>query len=663
MIIMGSLSTLIKGGSILNSMKNGISYPERYYSRAVALVLFWVLVAAAVLLIAPAAWADQPGWNYVYNPPGEKIKNLNSLAYGGGIYVAVGNAGVIISTADGKDWFRCLSKTKENLVSVKYLNNLFVATGNNFILTSTDGVNWEFNVFNNLADITYGKGKFFAADKTGDIFSSTDLKQWTKLTVPGGKNGLSYIDFINDWFIAGSVTGAIFLSNDGVDWSMEKGPDILTKVVYTGDRFLALCLKSGKKYSSKNLVDWEEDSSGIYTGMVLDDLINNTYKYYLVNGKYVMTQSGFTRMLHIGNDFDVYAVVVNGSLMAVGSNGYVMSYPGSGWVEPNIVKSLNKISFENGKFVSTGQGKTSVTSLDGEKWILGINGEKTIIKGIVSGGGLQAKINSGGSILTSPDGVNWSGTQLPENTGTIKAITYGDGKFVSVTGDKKVIVSLDGVKWGAVNTDFRPNFKPTGLAFGEGIFVATSGDRFFTSEDGHIWEEYPGFICSTGLLDITYGNGFFAALHTNGYILACPASEIQSVIKQTNQHREIINQSVIIKLNGKKFIPIKDPVLMVNDRLVLPLREVLELLGAQVLWNEATETVTIFRGQTRISLRIGDSRAFINGNVVTVSPAPELFNGRTMVPVRFISEALGDKVEWDDSKYSLSITTQAGFTQ
>jgi hypothetical protein len=647
-------------------MVNEILCPQRLYnkrSKAVALILFGLLIAAVLLLFTQAAWAEQPGWKYVYNPPGDKIKNLNSLAHGGGIYVAVGNGGVIISSADGKDWFRCLPKTKENIVNVKYLNNLFVATGNNFILTSSDGVNWDFNSFVNIVDITYGKEKFIAADKTGDIFSSTDFKQWTKLTVPGGKNGLSYIDFVNDWFIASNTMGALFISNDGANWAMENGPGLLAKVVYSGDRFLTICLENGKKYSSKNLVDWDEESSGIYPGMVLKDLINNNDKYYLVNGKYVITQNGFTRMLNTGNDFDVYAIVANGGLMAVSSNGLVMSYPGSGWFEPNIIKPLNKISFENDKFVSTGQGKTSVTSLDGEKWILDINGERIITKGIVSDGRLQAKIDSQGSILTSTDGVSWSKPQLPENTDKVTAIACGNGKFVAITADKKVLMSLDGVKWGTVNTDLRPSFKPTGIAFGEGIFVATSGDRFFASGNGLFWEEYPGFTCPTGLLDITYGNGIFAALHRNGYILTCPASAIDSTIKQTNQRREIINKTVIIKLNGNKFIPIKGPVLMVDDRLMLPLREVLEPLGAQMLWDEATKTVTIFGGETRVSLRIGDSRAYINGNVITVSPAPELLNEKTMVPVRFICEALGDKVAWDDSKYSLSITTQTGGIQ
>lgn len=646
------------------SKVNEILCPQRSYNKksTVALVLS-MMAFIVLLLIVPAAWADQTGWKYTYNPPGDKIKNLNSLAYGGGVYVAVGNEGVIISSADGKDWFRCLPKTKENLLNVKYLNNLFVATGNNSILTSSDGVNWDFNSFLDIVDITYGKGKFIAADKTGDIFSSTDMKQWTKLTVPGGKNGLSYIDYVNDWFIASTSMGALFLSSDGVNWSMEQGPGILTKVVYDGDGFLALCLTDGKKYSSKNLVDWDEESSGIYTGMVLEDLINNADKYYLVAGNYVMTPNGYTKMLHIGTGFDVYAIIANGGLMAVSDNGYIMTYPGSGWVEPNIVNTLDKLYFENDKFVSTGQGKTSVTSLDGHKWLLGINEGKPTIKGIVSNGQRQAKISSNGSILTSTDAVNWTGTQLPENTGIVKALACGNGKFVAITADTKVLVSLDGVKWGSINTDSRLNFKPTGVAFGEGIFVATCGDRFFISENGQFWEEYPGFTCPTGLLDIAYGKGFFAALHKNGSILSCPASEIKTIVEKTNQRREIINKTVIIKLNGNKFIPIKGTVLMVNDRLMLPLREVLELLGAQVLWNEATQTVTVFRDETKVSLKIGDSKAFINGNVVTVSPTPELFNEKTMVPVRFISESLGDKVEWDDSKYSLSITTQAGFTQ
>ncbi|MHB8156089.1 MAG: stalk domain-containing protein, partial [Desulfocucumaceae bacterium] len=390
------------------------------------------------------------------------------------------------------------------------------------------------------------------------------------------------------------------------------------------------------------------------------DLINNTYKYYLIDGRYVMTQGGFVRLLHIGNDFNVYAVVANGGLMAVGSSGSVMTYPGSVWAEPCIVGGLSNIFFENGEFVFLGAGNIKATSLDGEKWTLQVGGEKSNIKGIVTNGMLQAKIGSNGVILTSSDGVIWTQAQLPENTGKVKAIACGNGKFVAVTEDKKVIVALDGVKWGTVNTDSRPNFKPTGIVFGEGIFAAGSGDSVFTSENGLMWEELPGFRCEAGLMDIAYGNGLFMVAHAKGYIMACPASVIKESIKQKGQRREIINQArtVIIALDGRKYIPIKVPVLMVNDRLMLPLREVLETLGANVLWDEARQSVIVIRGQALVSLRVGDNKAFINGNVVSINPAPELFSERTMVPVRFISEALGASVDWDESKYSLKITTK-----
>lgn len=89
----------------------------------------------------------------------------------------------------------------------------------------------------------------------------------------------------------------------------------------------------------------------------------------------------------------------------------------------------------------------------------------------------------------------------------------------------------------------------------------------------------------------------------------------------------------------------QDPVI-VNDRTLVPMRAIFEKMGAEVEWIDTTRTVNAKRGTTTISLTIDSTTAYKKGQPVKLDVAPTIMNGRTMVPLRFISEALGADVEW-----------------
>ena len=55
-------------------------------------------------------------------------------------------------------------------------------------------------------------------------------------------------------------------------------------------------------------------------------------------------------------------------------------------------------------------------------------------------------------------------------------------------------------------------------------------------------------------------------------------------------------------------------------------------------------------------MAIGSTGAIVNNSLITLNTAPYIENGRTMVPVRFVSEALGALVEWDGEKGSVYIS-------
>lgn len=92
-----------------------------------------------------------------------------------------------------------------------------------------------------------------------------------------------------------------------------------------------------------------------------------------------------------------------------------------------------------------------------------------------------------------------------------------------------------------------------------------------------------------------------------------------------------------------------------NGRVLVPMRKLFESLGAEVEWNGETRTVSVERGQTRVELPIGKETARINGKTVKIDVPAVIVDGRTMVPVRFISQALGAKVWWDAASQSVHI--------
>jgi len=101
-----------------------------------------------------------------------------------------------------------------------------------------------------------------------------------------------------------------------------------------------------------------------------------------------------------------------------------------------------------------------------------------------------------------------------------------------------------------------------------------------------------------------------------------------------------------VKVNGKQMNFDVPPVIQ-SGRTLVPLRAIFEELGATVEWEEATRTIIANKGNTWLTLRIGDRNAEINGNSTSIDVPPQITNGRTLVPLRFISESLGAEVSWN----------------
>lgn len=85
---------------------------------------------------------------------------------------------------------------------------------------------------------------------------------------------------------------------------------------------------------------------------------------------------------------------------------------------------------------------------------------------------------------------------------------------------------------------------------------------------------------------------------------------------------------------------------IVNNRTLIPVRIVSEKMGFEVGWNEATKEVAIKKDSKSINLKIDSSTAVVNGKNIELDVPAQLIGSRTYVPLRFISENMGAKVEW-----------------
>ena len=101
-----------------------------------------------------------------------------------------------------------------------------------------------------------------------------------------------------------------------------------------------------------------------------------------------------------------------------------------------------------------------------------------------------------------------------------------------------------------------------------------------------------------------------------------------------------------VYLNGSQLSFDQNP-LIVNDRTYVPARSIFEAFGLNVDWDNEAQSAYIYNNDTEISLSVNSNEMYINGEAVALGNTPFIENGRILVPLRAISEALDCKVNWD----------------
>ncbi len=191
--------------------------------------------------------------------------------------------------------------------------------------------------------------------------------------------------------------------------------------------------------------------------------------------------------------------------------------------------------------------------------------------------------------------------------------------------------------------------------FAQTIYTGTLSDEYSRYENNYFTTEDIGFY------DI---NGADFRIKPNAEILKTHPGLASIDTTKTgclnNRTDEILENSVTLKVNNATAYNFGEyslvdsqnanvtPIIK-DSRTLVPVRFIAEAFDSKVDWNADTKTVTITKGGKNISLTIGDNKMTVDGKTVELDVSASIENGRTMIPIRAIAEALDKNVTYDDS--------------
>ena len=118
------------------------------------------------------------------------------------------------------------------------------------------------------------------------------------------------------------------------------------------------------------------------------------------------------------------------------------------------------------------------------------------------------------------------------------------------------------------------------------------------------------------------------------------------------------HMEVKVTLDGNEiYFPDAKPFVDERDRVLVPIRFVSEALGALVDWENESRTAVIKQGNDEIRYTVYHPMAYLNGEMMVMDTYGILKDERTLVPIRFISELLGCTVNWDEKTSTVVITS------
>jgi len=405
-----------------------------------------------------------------YTPAtGGRNGRFNAIAYGNGLFVAVGANGAIVTSIDKVTWTPVYGGTSNTLNSIAYGNGLFVAVGaSGTIIYSADGAVWNTptsNIFLTLTSVAYAGGtfaNFIAVSNTGTIISSTNGVTWTTLANTGYI--LNSVAYYNNIIVAVGNDGNIIKSTNGSSWTLQNSPTSynLRSINFDNDRWIATG-EFSTVLTSTDAITWyygftdtfrASANNGSLTIMVGDGGVI----YYTTSDSTTPVAVTSPTLLNL---YDVIYSAHDGQFVAVGQTGTILtSTSGTSWnvQTSGTSNNLNRIIYDsvNDRYITVGDVGTILTSSDAITWTTKTSGVTVNLYGI----GLWAPtltyiaVGASGTILTSANSTTWTARVSGVST-RLNSIVVSGNTAIIVGHVGTVLISIAsggsiGVTWNSV---------------------------------------------------------------------------------------------------------------------------------------------------------------------------------------------------------------------
>lgn len=131
---------------------------------------------------------------------------------------------------------------------------------------------------------------------------------------------------------------------------------------------------------------------------------------------------------------------------------------------------------------------------------------------------------------------------------------------------------------------------------------------------------------------------------------------LEQFLENIDTTKDINEPEISVILDGKR-LSFEQPPVIIDGRVLVPLRDIFEAMGAHVQWNSTDRSITAAKGEITIKMLIDSNILSKNDVDISLDVPARLISGYTMIPVRAISEAFGSDVTWDNEEKTVIISS------
>ena len=424
----------------------------------------------AGLFVVSTTYTDAPdGLAKIYTSPDGEVWTerystqttaLNSLTFGNGTF-ALFTGDQVLRSADGIAWTSHPAPASASFI--RFANGQFFLASSSFgdFHVSTDAIAWTTRAYGSTGarDITHANNQYILTGDNGLLLTSPDALNWTRRAT-NTNNALRSAAFNNGtWVVLSrdSVFPATILTStdSGATWANRTTSvtfNNLNAVATDGSSSLISVGGAGTIVRSTNGTTFTTVSSGVTDNLASVAFGAANYIAVGAGGRILTSPTGTTWTTVTSGTTAALedAVFLNGQFLVSGSSGLLLrSADGATWTSATLATggfNLQGIAYGAGRYVTATRGGVILTSIDAASWTAATSGTTADLNGVAYGNG-KFLVTSATVVLSSTDGLTWTSSPAPEIPGWDSGTLFINGQFYASAGRNSLITSLDGITW------------------------------------------------------------------------------------------------------------------------------------------------------------------------------------------------------------------------